>query len=620
MVSSRGATLDNLKVTFHTNDDDKEGDTKVMVSIKGPPIWSQPKGRLHMRTDIAPARAQWSQTRDQHYGGQSTHTFDLSPSSLGVDILATDRFIVCIEPNRHDTWKFSVTLHGSVSDGTAYSFEKTALRLTQDVRCIQWNLSTGLLPFDVADGPKDANGFPFNASWGAQVPDINHLPNPLVDCRGLGTDEMSACSRNFSGNNTPSFFSEVVHFFDSNACAVGGPNGFNGHANFVVATYDGKLTFIDHKDWTDLGDNDYTFYLEPKAPNERGGLTTANAKLGDFGEGMEVEFNASDTIDHFHSAWWQDFHQLVDDDQLHASRLLPDRSYAIITGLLDLDCGERCKSELHPIYAMAVRVKEFQVGNALDEVWAIFVRNFGTEGGCGGHDKPINLPGYIFTLPWRTGATDVTVGELTSFEPSGEQPEYSKAQGESVQIALHFTPGRGRRFVDGALHLLWTGPVQPLSAPPVMWSKPKPEARLRAKAASPPAWVQLPEDKKRELKSRLQALRPVTAASKMAGFKLVARAPAPQEVTGAPKHAVAVPFRPRIVPGSAPDPERLQRAQVIRTALCEAYGNKVPGANARMCSKAAATCLPSQPLCDCARPASCMAPAACRKLCGLRVP
>jgi hypothetical protein len=219
---------------------------------------------------------------------------------------------VCINPNGNDTWRFNVLLEGTVSDGTPFRFEKKALSLDQERRCIEWSFASGLLPFDVADGPRDANGFPLNARWGKQVPDINKLPDPLRDCPGLGSDHMSACSSVFSGNDGPGTGYGILRLVDSAICSPGGPSGFNGHANFVVATYAGKVTFIDHKDWTDKGDDDYAFYLEPV---DRGGLTTVNAKRDQFGEGIEIEFDASDTIDLFGSAWWNDFHKMVDDDQ-----------------------------------------------------------------------------------------------------------------------------------------------------------------------------------------------------------------------------------------------------------------------------------------------------------------
>src|SRR5262245_3128328 len=47
VTSAPRATIDGLTVTFRTNDEDKDGDTQLTVAIKGPPIWSPPKGRLH---------------------------------------------------------------------------------------------------------------------------------------------------------------------------------------------------------------------------------------------------------------------------------------------------------------------------------------------------------------------------------------------------------------------------------------------------------------------------------------------------------------------------------------------------------------------------------------------
>jgi hypothetical protein len=635
VTSASRATIDDLKITFRTNDEDKDGDTKVTVSIKGPPIWSPPKGRLHTRFDLAPVITGWSQAGDQHYDDQSTHTFALTPSSVAVEAVAGDhRLIVCINPNGNDTWRFNVLLQGTVSDGTPYRFEKKALQLDQERRCIEWDFGTGLLPFDVADGPRDANGFPLNARWGKQVPDINRIPDPLGDCRGLGTDNMSACSSVFSGTDGPGVGYDVLRLLDPDICRAGGPSGFNGHANFVVATYEGKVTFIDHKDFTDFGDDDYAFYLEPR---DRGGVTTANGKRDQFGEGIEIEFDASDTIDLFNSAWWNDFHQIVDDDQPNASSVFPERSDAIVTGLLDLDCGERCKSELHPIYAMAVRVKEFQVGDALDEVWAIFARNFGDEGGCGSSQHEINLPGFIFTLPWRPGATGVMPGELTEFETfpvAGEAPTIWVAAGKSVMIAFHLSAARASgsnwRFVDGALHLLWQGPVtsparrarlaagvlRPAGAPALPASTPAVPVATEAKPI-PRAFAALSIDDRRALRASQRATLPSKAGVKLPPPRMIARAAAPREVAGAPAHPIAVPFRPRIVPvKAAPDPGRLQRIEMVRAALCKANHDKVPGAAPNFCGGAAPTCPAGQAPCRCpSRPTTCLAPPVCARTC-----
>ena len=59
----------------------------------------------------------------------------------------------------------------------------------------------------------------------------------------------------------------------------------------------------DHKDWSQLGDDDYTLFLYPS----NGGLLTSLHP-----EYIEVEFDSDEAIDHFGSQWWNTFHTEID--------------------------------------------------------------------------------------------------------------------------------------------------------------------------------------------------------------------------------------------------------------------------------------------------------------------
>ena len=60
---------------------------------------------------------------------------------------------------------------------------------------------------------------------------------------------------------------------------------------------------------------------------------------------------------------------------------------------------------MHPVHAMAIRVQD----NPSDEVWAIFVRNWGNEGFCSDGQHFLPLTSFTFGLPWRAGASSVSV-------------------------------------------------------------------------------------------------------------------------------------------------------------------------------------------------------------------
>lgn len=165
-------------------------------------------------------------------------------------------------------------------------------------------------------------------------------------------------------------------------------------------------------------------------------------------QSLGLEFNSDETIDYFTTRWWSEFHDKVDAahtgydygkgcyfkqdttvcsgnlnrcttvvtyqtkcQALGAVQSEVNGRYAIVTGLLGLDCAHDCTSELHPVYAMAIRVKD----DPSDEVWEIFVRRRGDEGFCSQHQHILkNLPEdtYTFRLPSRGTSVDVTEAEF----------------------------------------------------------------------------------------------------------------------------------------------------------------------------------------------------------------
>ena len=58
------------------------------------------------------------------------------------------------------------------------------------------------------------------------------------------------------------------------------------------------------------------------------------------------------------------------------------------------------KSELHPLYAMALR-RDAVSNDPSDEGWLMFVRNRGDEGFCSSQLWDSGFTDYTFRLPWR---------------------------------------------------------------------------------------------------------------------------------------------------------------------------------------------------------------------------
>ena len=110
---------------------------------------------------------------------------------------------------------------------------------------------------------------------------------------------------------------------------------------------------------------------------ENGGGLTVNNHTGV----IECEFDSDETIDNFQLAglpWWQAFKAAVDADGCvgcfdligfsdqgpfpnghFATQMMGGTNgvFAIVTGLMGLDCGHSCQSELHPVYALAMNVQ-----------------------------------------------------------------------------------------------------------------------------------------------------------------------------------------------------------------------------------------------------------------------
>src|SRR4029077_6600102 len=143
----------------------------------------------------------------------------------------------------------------------------------------------------------------------------------------------------------------------------------------------------------------------------------------DVRDNLETEFDSDETIDQFTTPWWTQLHQTVDSQpDFNVNQTLftePDGTfgrYAIITGLIGIEFCHSGTSELHPVWAIAIRVDD---RNPNDEVWAMFVRNWGDEACCRGDQHYLNdLPNntYTFRLPWRPGATAVSVLPATTFK------------------------------------------------------------------------------------------------------------------------------------------------------------------------------------------------------------
>jgi hypothetical protein len=104
--------VSGLQVAFHTNDEDKDDNTGVAVTIQNV--------------------AEWHQTQNEVFPDGSDRIKNLNPSSVPLSNLSGHLLEVCISPVGNDTWRFNMTLSGTRSDGQRYFFSANSIELNQD--------------------------------------------------------------------------------------------------------------------------------------------------------------------------------------------------------------------------------------------------------------------------------------------------------------------------------------------------------------------------------------------------------------------------------------------------------------------------------------------------------
>jgi hypothetical protein len=155
----------------------------------------------------------------------------------------------------------------------------------------------------------------------------------------------------------------------------------------MPVTYEGRVRWggpTEANFWP-AGDSDYTFNVER---DDQALYSTA-------GYHVHIEFDSRETVDQWNNTdtWWKKFHQENGIDKADSERSgLIDGHYAVVIGMLGMDtytgpahaASSHGKTELHPVYAMFVRVDQNEILKQTS--WAFFVRNWGNEGYCGPDD------------------------------------------------------------------------------------------------------------------------------------------------------------------------------------------------------------------------------------------
>ena len=307
-------------------------------------------------------------------------------------------------------------------------------------------------------------------------PSVVDIPEPYL------VPYVTNCTDQMDVYNTDS---DMEGAYQWGLCSIrkGGPfagGSWAGHFNWFPVTLEGRSNWGDHADWTQLGDDDYTFNFH--SPSED--PLSVNGR-----HGLHVEFDSDETIDNFHIKEWQDLRGAVDAAssakgqlancdlrhnctadqiaQINAAIKAPakffDGDTAVLTGMYGLDGEHDLKAELHPLFAFASQLNSHS--DPLDEVWLMFARNRGDEGFCSSRLWDSGLEDYIVHLRWRAGATGVQVNQnKTHFEgPEGTSgPDFmivppGSPDEPGVYAIFHLGPAESKPVMDGTVHLIWTG-------------------------------------------------------------------------------------------------------------------------------------------------------------------
>ena len=289
-------------------------------------------------------------------------------------------------------------------------------------------------PMDlVSSGSYDPNWLWLNPRWGLQQTYPGSFADPQACFNLSGWFSNPACTVQRPGIDEPDGLTWLI-------CYAGSTTPIEGHVNWYPATYTGPV-YWSEQSWPDM---DYNINLVPPSRN---GLTRYNTTT------IHTEFDARETIDNFVTPWWKVFRGASDATK---SVMINGRE-AVVGGLVGTDCEHDCYSEIHPVWALAIHVKS----DPLDDVWAIFVRNFGNEGYCSKYQHLVGFSGnrFTFNFPWRGGATSVATTTGTSFYAnlSGMSYTWGSTAGQKVSLTVQLLSPYSYPRVHGELHLRWAG-------------------------------------------------------------------------------------------------------------------------------------------------------------------
>lgn len=279
------------------------------------------------------------------------------------------------------------------------------------------------------------NQSPLNPQWGLQKKSGKIPPEACAA-------EPYKCTGQGPGMDKPTGLNGLL------CAAASGGASFYGHADWGVAEYQGAIGWYNFNVW----DGDYCWVLKREKlegvtqSNYPQGLNPSNPQF------IELEFDSRETAGNFGSndSWWwpgltrQAWEGVLDgtfnevDAYLHPGTdphtPKQDLACGVVTGVFGLDCDHGCRSEVHPVYTLALQTDE----NPKHNQWAVFVRNWGAGGFCSGWNDELNTSRMEVLLPVTSSSSpEVTIDQFAGTAGVG-CPTYGYLAGKGEELSFDF--------------------------------------------------------------------------------------------------------------------------------------------------------------------------------------
>jgi hypothetical protein len=280
-------------------------------------------------------------------------------------------------------------------------------------------LTRTLRPFDPVSASTDENGLMFSPRWYGNSGEREDGLTVETECNNFLYKNWLFVRRGIESSCTQQASFDVPSKIITECLVAPGFGELHGHVNWTPATFVGKLRFQDQS-----ADQDFDFQLLTLTDLDRTLRFPGNK---DFGKVVPILTEDSQATDEYRNALWLEFASYETTKFFSGSdssdsfwnkfqdptkKFLALKGYwdrtAIVTGLLNLDCVHDCHTELHPVYAMALRTKSEDKDNSIrnDDPWAIFVRTAGNEGDCSADEHYLNRDTYTVFLPAPPGSSN----------------------------------------------------------------------------------------------------------------------------------------------------------------------------------------------------------------------